>query len=656
MARSEGWFRCQPLPKERTKTPYRLRPKKTPNVPQQLTKATNSRWGKKLLYPAIVVVVALALYAKTLSFDFVYHDDDKMIVNNALKLELASLSTVLLTDAWFGEKQIQLYRPWQSLTYLLDYKLWKVNPAGYHLHNVLVFALALSVLYFFLQLLSFNKPWAFRLTLFYACHYLFAHTVCWIPARGDLYLMVFGLLAIGFLLTYFRRRLGKALLWANVFLFLALLAKETAVVIVPVAVLLRWGELKFDLKQLKGFIGPWWLPSALVASVYWLLRSQSIDTMGYVSWGGALYNLPVIPESVFKFFIPAQFAVLPGYNATLTIAGMVLILVMTVVVVARRTGASWYLMITGLCMFLLSLLPSLVYKPAFTALAYDYLDHRMFFAGVGLLVFSGAAFMAFPSQSSRLQTGVLALCVVEAAFSFHYQEAYRDYQHYYQNGMATNPKSALAMLNYGILLRERDRDIQKSVEVFAQGSRAFPDYTAFLRERAGSFFVMQEYDSMYAVAQAMAKYPDRQYEALVYSGIYYNHKGLTDAALSAFSRAIELNPRSYSTRFNRATVYKQLKNWDGMVADLSEAIRLNPDYADAYAERGKLYAHLGHLDEALSDYGKYVSLRPEDPSGFHYRGQVLCLLGRKVAGENDLHKAAEMGFPEAGAKRGQLTN
>jgi tetratricopeptide (TPR) repeat protein len=212
------------------------------------------------------------------------------------------------------------------------------------------------------------------------------------------------------------------------------------------------------------------------------------------------------------------------------------------------------------------------------------------------------------------------------------------------------------MLNYGILLREREGDFQKSADVFARGSRVFPDYTAFLKERAGSLLVMQDYESMFAVAQAMAKYPDRQYEALVYSGIYYNDKGLTDAALNAFSKAIEVNPRSYATRFNRATIYKQLKNWDAMGADLSEAIRLNRDYADAYAERGNLYAHLGHLDEALSDYGKYVSLRPEDASGFYYRGQVLCLLGRKVEGSNDLHKAVEMGFPDARAKRRQLSN
>src|SRR5690242_7227645 len=116
--------------------------KKTPTAPKKPTKATNSLSGKELLFPVITVVVAFALYGKTLSLDFVYHDDDKMIVTNTHKLEQASLMTVLFTDAWFGEKQIQLYRPWQSLTYLTDYRLWKVNPVGYHLHNVTVFALS----------------------------------------------------------------------------------------------------------------------------------------------------------------------------------------------------------------------------------------------------------------------------------------------------------------------------------------------------------------------------------------------------------------------------------------------------------------------------------------------------------------------------------
>jgi tetratricopeptide (TPR) repeat protein len=216
--------------------------------------------------------------------------------------------------------------------------------------------------------------------------------------------------------------------------------------------------------------------------------------------------------------------------------------------------------------------------------------------------------------------------------------------------MSTNPNSALAMLNYGILLREKDKDFEKSLTVLRRGLQAHPDLSSFRNEIAGTCFAMGNYEAMYAEAQAMAKYPDRQYEAMLYSGIYYNAKKLTDSALGAYSRAIELRPWSYAALLNRARVYKQLKNWNAMETDLTEAIRLNPESADAYAERGNLYGNRGSLDKSLSDYNQYLRLRPDDAGGFYNRAQALFLMGRKAEGCNDLRRAVEMGLPEAQAQ------
>lgn len=640
----------------RKRKPKALSQNKKQTTPKAKDKPENSFVWKDYIHPAIIVLVAFALYAQTLSFNFVYHDDDTMIVMNTQKLEEVSIKKAFLTDAWFREKEIELYRPWQSITYIIDYKFWELNPTGYHLHNLLVFCAALIALYYLLLQISFDKQWVFALSLLYSCHYLFAHTVSWIPARGDLYLALFGFLSLIYFLRYLELPSVKTLVWANAFFFLALLAKETAIVLLPIALLLYAAKCKFEFAKLRKAFGLWLLPTVVLTGIYFLLRNQSIASMGYVSAGGALYNLPVVPESVFKFFVPAVFCVFPGYSSTLTMAGVVLLLLLVVALVMLRQKEQKYLMIVGLLFFLLVLAPSLFYKPTFSGFAYDYLDHRMFFAGVGLLIFLGGFLVSFSAQSSLLQKIVIGICVLEAGFSFYYQDAYRDYHHYYKNGMRTNPKSALAMLNYGILLREREKDFQKSVEVLSKGSQAYPDSTAFLNEKAGSYFALQKYDSMYITAQQMMKYPDRKYESLVYMGIYYNEKGLVDSALNTFSTAIQLNPNRYATYYNRAKIYRQLKNWDAMVADLDAAIRINPNYADAYSERGNLYGNFGKFDKALSDYDRYVNLRPDDATGYFYRGQAFAFIGKKVDGCNDLRKAVEMGLPEAQAKYQQLCN
>lgn len=629
--------------------------KKQKQSPKPKAPAQTQGFKWQALIPiGIIVAVAFTLYAKTLSFDFVYHDDDTMIVNNTAKLEGAGLKTALLTDAWFRSKEIELYRPWQSLTYIIDYKFWNTNATGYHLHNLLVFIAALVLLYFFLQKINFTERWALLLTVFYACHYLFAHTVSWIPARGDLYLMLFGLATAINFLNYLRKPDVKALIWANVFLFFALLAKETAIVILPGVMLLRWAELKFDFKQIKNVVGLWVLPSILPVVVYFALRNASIAAMPYVSFSGGLYNLPVIPESVFKFFVPYSFCVLPGYTNTLTIAGSVVLACMLAAIVLLRKNENFYLLLAGVALFMLALFPSLFYKPNFSGFAYDYLDHRMFFAGIGLLIFTGALLTALPVQESLMQYFLIGICVLEAALSFTYQDAYRDYHHYYQNGLRNNPKSALAMLNYGILLRIRENKYEESIAVLNKGIQAYPDSAIFVTEKGGNFFKMGRIDSLLGVSEALKSYPGSEYESLVYKAIYYSNKNMPDSAYSVFTQAIAVNPKKPDTYYNRSKVLRAEKDLPGAIGDLDIALGLNPEYADALFERGNVFGNLGYFDKAAADFERYVAVQPNNPDAYFYLGQAYILSNKKVLGCQTLQKAADMGQPDAPAKLGQL--
>lgn len=615
---------------------------------------TNTFSWLPYIHMAVIAIVAFALYAQTLGFDFVYHDDDTMIVNNTAVLQNATLKTAFTTDAWFREQAIELYRPWQSLTYIFDYKLWQAKPTGYHLHNVLVFIAGLLLLYHFLQRIHFSRQWALLLTLFYATHYLFAHTVSWIPARGDLYLTAFGLATALLFLSYMQKPSAKTLVLANVLLLLALFAKETAIVILPVVMLLRWVELKFDFKQLKSVVGIWVLPSLLPIGLYLAMRHNAIAQMPYVSFGGGLYNLPVIPESVFKFFVPYVFCVLPGYTSVLTIAGSIVIALMVAAIVLLRKTENIHLLLAGLAMFLLALFPSLFYKPNFSGFAYDYLDHRMFFAGIGLLVFVGALLTSFPTREKILQYVLMGLCVVEAGFSFMYQPNYTDYHHYYQNGMQCNPKSALAMLNYGILLRVRENKLQESADVLHQGLQVYPDSMMFMNELAGDYFRMGKLDSMFNAAQQMAKYPGWQYEALVYKGIYYSEKQQLDTAIATFGNAIVVKPEKPDGYLNRAKLYRKQNNINSAMADLDEAIRLNPGYADALFERGNVFGNLGYFDKAAADFERCVAVQPTNRDAYFYLGQAYIFSNRKVQGCAALQQAADMGQPDAAAKMGQL--
>ena len=87
-------------------------------------------------------VLALALltslvYANTLRNEFVY-DDNHFIVNNQAIRNPGNILHYFTSKGAFSEKgNFFIYRPLATLSFALDYRLWKLNPAGYHATSTL---------------------------------------------------------------------------------------------------------------------------------------------------------------------------------------------------------------------------------------------------------------------------------------------------------------------------------------------------------------------------------------------------------------------------------------------------------------------------------------------------------------------------------------
>ncbi|MBU6205973.1 MAG: hypothetical protein KJS45_11375, partial [Bacteroidetes bacterium] len=79
---------------------------------------TYTRWHVVVLF-----LIPLILYAQSFGFNFVFHDDDSIILQNAEVLKQFDWQKLLFTDAWILKKQIELYRPLQSITFALDYQI-----------------------------------------------------------------------------------------------------------------------------------------------------------------------------------------------------------------------------------------------------------------------------------------------------------------------------------------------------------------------------------------------------------------------------------------------------------------------------------------------------------------------------------------------------
>jgi tetratricopeptide (TPR) repeat protein len=183
-------------------------------------------WGPRL--PWIVFGVTLLVFLPAAENGFVNFDDDRNFVDNPFYRGLAPANL-----SWaFSTFLLGHWHPLTWLTLELDYALWGLNPAGYHLTNALLHAAGALLAYLlFAELLGKrDAAWAAAFgALFFALHPLRVESVAWASERRDVLCGVFSLATV---LFYVR---GRPTLSLGMFVC-ALLSKVLAAVL-PVVLL-----------------------------------------------------------------------------------------------------------------------------------------------------------------------------------------------------------------------------------------------------------------------------------------------------------------------------------------------------------------------------------------------------------------------------------
>lgn len=104
-------------------------------------------------------------------------------------------------------------------------------------------------------------------------------------------------------------------------------------------------------------------------------------------------------------------------------------------------------------------------------------------------------------------------------------------------------------------------------------------------------------------------------------GNYQYDLGNCDAAIAAFTRALELDPSFAEAFNNRAFTFMVKKDYKNALPDLDRAIQLRPNYVNALMNRGDIYNYYYAIDRklALADYDRVLALGPG-----MYRHTSLC--------------------------------
>src|SRR6201982_2779737 len=174
----------------------------------------------------ILLAVILFVYANSLFNSFTM-DDELYIFKNP------QVTQPSLKQLFQPNKVSAVFRPVTFATFAVNYKLNGDRPFGYHLLNLSLHAGVTMLLFLVLRAILANEPRgniiAFVAALLFAVHPVHTEAVASIVGRSEL-------LAAGFLLAAWLFHLGGRTIPTFLCFAFAVLSKESAIVLLPLAV------------------------------------------------------------------------------------------------------------------------------------------------------------------------------------------------------------------------------------------------------------------------------------------------------------------------------------------------------------------------------------------------------------------------------------
>ncbi|MEM6317084.1 MAG: DUF1736 domain-containing protein [Bacteroidota bacterium] len=245
-------------------------------------------WKKHLLPAGILFFLAIALYAYSVTFDYVLDDQIVLTNNEFTKKGFAGIPDILTKESFvgrFGEQKNLVtgarYRPLSIVIFAVEYQFFGANPIVSHGINILLYAL-LGLLLFRVFSLFFPKSTAtsnhlkerwhcsipFLATLLFVVHPVHTEVVANVKGRDEIMTLLGALAALYYSFQYVAKGHISYLLLSFTTFFLALLSKENALTFLAVIPL----ALYFFTKTSYRKIGITLLPLVLASVAYLWIR------------------------------------------------------------------------------------------------------------------------------------------------------------------------------------------------------------------------------------------------------------------------------------------------------------------------------------------------------------------------------------------------
>jgi protein O-mannosyl-transferase len=585
---------------------------------RDLARRVGARALGQWLIPLAVALLTFVVLSPTLWNGFVEWDDQINLTSNE---EYRGLGSAQL-KYFFTTTLMGHYIPLTWLTFGLDYVLWGMNPMGYHLTSLIIFAATAAVLYFVaLRLLEKAaalagvplRVAAVAATLFFALHPLRAESVAWATERRDVLSGLFFLLTI---LTYLKiceasgRRRGWLLAGGAVTYLLALASKGSVMVLPAVLILLdvyplrRLGrrvlleKIPFVVLGLTGAAVAYYAQNAnsFLTPLQHYPPTARIGMAFYSLWFYA--SKTVVPEGLGPLYeLPARVNPLdwPFLGPALGVTAMTAVLI----VLRRR----WPAGLAAWAYYAIALGPVVGVVHSGYQLAndrYSYLPGLGFavlFGGLaGVAARESAAGRLGPIIARALGVAGVAWLAGLAVLTFNQVQIWHDSDTLWRFAVDAEPSCVACRANLGFQLASRGL-LDLAREHFERARTLRPD-------------LARTHFHMGYINGASGNFPE---------------------AVEAYKTYLARNPNDADALNNLSVALLSMHKPAEALVQIERALKIKPKHVFPNTNLGYALAELGRRDEALQQFRRAIELKFDSPHAWFGLVRVLLETGQPDA-------------------------
>ena len=568
--------------------------------------------SRNVLLGGALIVTTLVVYIPAMRAGFIW--DDVNYITETPRLPTARIihATDGLYRIWFTGETAD-YWPVTDTMFWLEWRLWGMNPQGYHVVNILLHALCAVLLWRVLK--HMDLPGAWLAAMIFAVHPVCTASVAWISERKNTLSMVFYLLTI---LAYLRFDRSRKWGWyvATLLCFALALLSKTSVVMLPVVLLglAWWKRRKMSARDLLP-IAPLFVMSLVMAmATIWFQQHHAIGSESIVRPEGFFSRLAAVGWIVwfylYKALVPLKLSMIYSrWNvepadilAWIPLAGLVVAFIC--LWFARRWLGRGVLFALGY--FVATLFPVLGFFDMFFMRYSLVADHFQYLSIIAVLALVGwviAKIYSAKRRSVRLLGRVVAatLIVVLAVLTWRTASVYKGPESLWRDTIAKNEQSWAAPYNLGVFYSEIGK-LDQAVEYYHRAIQLRPDEPEAHNNLTMAYIQMGELDLAFIqVRAAMELIPNHPYPYFHLGNIHMK-KGELEQAAKAYRRAVQLAPGHTDSHFNLGVVYGKLRHPDDAGQEYRTVIRLSSDHFAAHNNLGLIYARKGELDSAIEHF------------------------------------------------------